>query len=35
MDKKNENMENGKNTSTPINEDAFMAFANVLSTVQK
>lgn len=35
MDKKNENMENEKNTSAPINEDALMAFANALSTVQK
>ena len=35
MDKKNKNMENGKNTSAPINEDALMAFANALSTVQK
>lgn len=35
MDKKNENMEDGKNASAPINEDALMTFANALSTVQK
>lgn len=35
MDKKNENMEDGKNASDPINEDALMTFANALSTVQK
>lgn len=35
MNKKNENMEDKKNTSAPINEDVLMAFANTLSTVQK
>lgn len=35
MNKKNKNMEYGKNISASINEDALMAFANALSTDQK
>lgn len=35
MNKKNKNMENKKNISASINEDALMAFVNALSTAQK